>query len=448
MSVLSGSPPYVILMNASGLETDSFPFARVANSRWFPVAAAMFLLLGVLFAFGRAYSNYSVPKAEFDWAARGLSDFHSIYTYSKAFRRGLSPYESHEAEDLLMSRPSAPFSPLIFFIMWPLSMLPMHVADVILCMANLAMIGWIARQVFTYASVNVHRGWWLAVFGFLVFSRAGHITLYTGYITPLLAIGTLMAFEYGKKSPWLSGIGILLASVKPTYVIPLLIILAFRRNYKAAAIGVLFSVAVAFAGLTWMALDSSYSHVLDTIQHGQDAFRDDVTESPINTWTRIDLVGMFAKVIDWNPGKNVYLVTMAILLIPPGLVIRKIALDEHNSSATGLSAFIGILALLVGIYHHAYDCLLFSVPWLAMVLFGQQTLATLTRWQRITIGFLLFIPAVNYVATLAGRNLLKLEQYSFTWQAITMINGVCLTLSLLILMYAARRVTSSRTLPD
>ena len=438
MLALGGSY-YVILMNSSDLESDSLPFENITNSKWFSGVAALILLLGVVFAFGRAYNNYSVPKAEFDWSARGLSDFHSLYTYAKAFRQGLSPYESHETEDLLMSRPSAPFSPLIFFIMWPLSMLPMPVADVLLCLANLAMIGWIARQVFAHAGVKVDRGWWLAVFGFLVFSRAGHITLYTGYITPMLVIGTLMAFQYGKKNPWLSGIGILLASVKPTYLIPLLIILAFRRNYKAAVIGLLFSGAVAFAGLTWLALDSSYGHVLDTIQHGQDAFQDDESEFPINTWTRIDLVGMFAKVIDWNPDKSVYLAAMVVLLIPPGIVIRKIALEEQNSSATGLSAFIGILALLIGIYHHAYDCLLFTVPWLAMILFGKQTLSHVPRSQRITIGLLLFVPAINYAATLAFRNLMKLDQYSFTWQSITMVNGVCITLSLLILMFAAWR---------
>ena len=151
---------------------------------------------------------------------------------------------------------------------------------------------------------------------------------------------------------------------------------------------------------------------------------------------------MFAKAIDWNPSKFVYLIAMVALLIPPGSVIRKIALTENNPSATGLSAFIGILALLVAIYHHSYDCLLFTVPWLAMVFFGRQTLSYVPRWQQITIGLLLLVPMINYVATLAGRNFLKLEQYGFAWQSITMVNGVCLTLSLLILMYSAVRSTA------
>ena len=108
MPALGGSY-YVILMNSSDLESDSLPFENITNSKWFSGVAALILLLGVVFAFGRAYNNYSVPKAEFDWSARGLSDFHSLYTYAKAFRQGLSPYESHETEDLLMSRPAHHF---------------------------------------------------------------------------------------------------------------------------------------------------------------------------------------------------------------------------------------------------------------------------------------------------------------------------------------------------
>ena len=169
-------------MHSPDLESDSLPFESITNSKWFTAIAALFLLLGIVFAFGRAYTKYSLPTADFDWSARGMSDFHSMYTYAKAFRRGLSPYESHDTEELVMSRPSAPFSPLIFFIMWPLSMLPIHLADVLLCMANLAMIGWIARQVFIYAGVKVNRGWWLAVLGFLIISRAGHITLFLSLI--------------------------------------------------------------------------------------------------------------------------------------------------------------------------------------------------------------------------------------------------------------------------
>ncbi len=429
-------------MNEARSQSNALPFTNITDSKWFVTGAALFLLLGSAFAFGRAYQNYSTPGPVFDWSARGLSDFHSMYTYSLAFRSGVSPYGAFDQDDLgdlVVTRPSAPFSPVIFLIMLPLTFLPLQMADAVLCLANVALIGWLARRVFLYAGVEINRGWWLAIFGFLVFSRPGHITLYTGYFTPLLVAGTLIAFHHAKKKPWLSGIGILLASAKPTYIIPLLILLVFRRNYKAAVIGFLYSGAVAFAGWSWLAADSSYTAVLDSVRHGQDAFQEDVTEFPVNTWTRIDLVGMFAKAINWNPDKTVYLGAMVLLLIPPGLVIRRLALTENNSSATGLTAFIGILALLVSLYHHSYDCLLVAVPWLALVLFGRQTIPRLTDIERILIGCLLLVPAVNYASTLAARNFLQLDQYGAVWQSITMLNGICLTVSLGVLMVAAFR---------
>ena len=409
----------------------------------------MLLLLGVAFAFGRAWKDLSEPTTDIDFSNTGMSDFHAMYYHAKAFRLGTSPYQSHVDDDIIFSGPSPPFSPVIFFIIWPLSYLPLAAADVVACLLNLAMIGGIAWLMFRYSNHPVQWSWWLAVFGFLVFSRPGHITLHTGYFTALIVIGTLMAFHHAKDRPWLSAVGVLLASAKPTYVIPLLLILAFRRNYKAAVYGIVLSGAVALAGVTWLATahdDSSFSHVIETVLHGQEAFHNEPTEEPVNTWTRIDILGMIAKLASWNPGNRVYLLAMLVLLIPPGLAIRKASLHEVNSSATGLSAFIGILALLVTLYHHSYDCLLFAVPWLALVLFGNLTLPSLSRWQRGAVGFLLLMPMINYASTLAFRNLLKLDQYSLQWQSITLINGVCLTAAMLILMWAAWRQSNVESL--
>ena len=400
----------------------------------------MFLMLGVAFGLGRAWKDYSKPAHDFDFSKSGLSDFHAMYFYAKTFRLGLSPYEKHDREDLIVTRSSPPFSPVIFFVMLPLSYLPLAAADVAACLLNLAMIGGIALMVFRYSDRPVQWSWWLAVFGFLVFSRPGHITLHTGYFTALLVIGTLMAFHHAKHRPWLAAVGVLLASAKPTYIIPLLLILAFRKNYKAAVYGTILAVAVALAGITWLALaqdGSSFIHVIETVLHGQEDFHDDPTEEPVNTWTRIDILGMGAKIVSWKPGNGVYLIGMLVLLIPPGIAIRKASLHEVNSSATGLSAFIGILALLVTLYHHSYDCLLFALPWLALVLFGNLTLPSLSRLQRGAVGFLLLLPMINYASTLAFRNFLQLDQYSVQWQSITLINGVCLTSALLILMWAA-----------
>ena len=409
----------------------------------FTVLALLFVLLGIGFAFGRAYKDHSVHQTKFDWGARGLSDFHSCYIYAKTFRNGLSPYEVQEREDLKTPRPSAPFSPVIYYLLWPLSYLSVAAADIVFCALNVAMLGLLGYWVFRFSDQPVSLHWWLAVFGFLIFSRSGHITLYTGYFTAILIIGTLLAFEYADKKPWLAGIGVLLASAKPTFIIPLLILMVYRKNYRAAIWGTLLSSVVAIAGLLWLAADSSITEVFSTVFRGQEAFNDDPTEFPVNTWTRVDIVGMFAKAINWVPDNKIYLAAMLVLLIPPGIIIRRAVDHEQNRGAMGLTALISMLALLVMLYHHSYDCLLVVPGVLSLLLFGHKTMVEVPKFARWCVTALLLVPPVNYLSTLSFRDKMELEQYSFTWQSITMINGFCLTISLFILMYYAWRISST-----
>ena len=63
------------------------------------------------------------------------------------------------------------------------------------------------------------------------------------------------------------------------------------------------------------------------------------------------------------------------------------------------------------------------------------------RW---IVTVLLLVPPVNYLSTLSFRDKLGLEQYSFVWQSITMINGFCLTISLFVLMYYAWKISKPR----
>jgi hypothetical protein len=401
----------------------------------FAILAMVFVVLGVGFAMGRACRDYAVHDDEFDWQARGFSDLHTCYVYAKTFRHGLSPYENQDDPEFKTTRPSAPFSPVIFFILWPLSYLPLTIAEVVFSVFNVAMLGLLGYWVVRFSNARFQWHWWLATLGFLIFSRPGHITLYTGYFTPILVVGTLIALQYGRTRPWLAGVGVLLASAKPTYILPLLILLLCRKNFKAVIWGAALAGSAALAGLVWLAADSSIPEVIDSILAGQAAFGDDPTEFPINTWTRIDIVGMLAKAIDWIPDNKIYLACMMVLLVPPGWVIWRMADRETNHGAMGLSAAIAMLALLVTIYHHSYDCLLVTPVAMSLLLFGRKTMGGVPATARSVVVALLLVPAVNYFSTLSFREALGLDPYGVVWQSITMVNGFCLTASLLILMY-------------
>ena len=418
-----------------------FQFPLFPKKVW-TVAGLVVVLLGISFAGYRAVRKYSPPVRDFDFDRSGMSDFHSMRTYASAFGDGVNPYAAEVVETYIVSRSAPPFSPLEFFLHWPFAKMPLPTADIAFFASQVVMLGLLAWLTLLAARIRFDATLWLWVLGAILFSRAGHITLFTGYFTAQLVVGAIIALHWSKTRPTLAALGFLLASGKPTWVIPLTIVMLCRRDFKAVIIGLLLTAIVAGAGLGWLASFSSFGDVVEGIVAGQQAFDDDPTEFPINTWTRIDILGMIAKAADWIPGNGIYLAAMAVLLVVPGWAVYRASNRESDPGAAGLSAIIAALALLVTLYHHSYDCLLIVPAWLALALNGRQICPSFSPAVRWAVVSLLTVPAINYVATQSFRNKMGLDQYSFEWQSITMINGICLTAALLIAIVAAFRVAN------
>ena len=422
-----------------------FPFANTSwgkrlDKKFWIITGLIVLLLGTAFVAKRTYSGYSTPEREFDWSARGLFDFHSLYLYSDAYAHGVNPYSATIGDHYVVTRPAAPFSPLQFMLHWPFTKLDLATADVVFSVFHWALMGLLALYCIRMSHVKFDWALWLWIFGFIIFSRPGHVGIFTGYLTIQLVLGTIIAIHYSKSNPWLAGVGFMLASGKPTYFIPLTILLLFRRDIKTLVIGGALTGIVAIGGLAYLASYSSFGDVIDGIKQGQEAFHEDPTEMPINTWTRIDLLGMVAKVLNWVPGNAVYLGAMFGLIIAPGLAIWRARKFETDHGAGGLSAVILVLAMLVTLYHHSYDCLLTTVAFFALALAGERVCPEIPKFWRFVMVGLLFVPAINYASTQSFRDKLGLDQYGFVWQSITMVNGACLLAALVIAMCVAFRM--------
>ncbi len=404
----------------------------------------VFLILGVVFAGSRAYLNYSTPTGIFDFDKTGLSDFHNGgYLPALAFREGVNPYSPEVCAPYKMARSTPPYSPVVFMIHLPFTYMPLAVADVVYTGFNLSLLGLLAAFSLTMSKTKFRWGPWIWIFGLFVFSRAGHISLFTGYFTAQLVVGTIVAVHFAKSRPSISGLGMLIASGKPTYILPLIILMVYRKNFKALVIGILFCSIGAAIGLGWLASHSSLGEVIDGVKAGQTAHDDDPTEHPVNTWTRLDTPGVVAKLVDWKPGNPTYLAMMLVLLIVPGIAIWKTVDHESNSGVTGLTGMILCLALLLTIYHHSYDSLLIAVAWVAVTFFGNQVCTDLNPMERRSLTVLLGIPALNYVATMRFRNAMGVDNQSLIWNVVTSVNGVCLLLSLILVVNAAFRLRRS-----
>jgi hypothetical protein len=229
----------------------------------------------------------------------------------------------------------------------------------------------------------------------------------------------------------------LVASGKPTYVVPLTVLLLCRRNYRAVAFGLVFCIVGGLIGLGWLASFSSPMEVLAGINEGRVALHEDPTEDPINTWTRLDTVGVVSKVVGWKPDDFVYFGSMLVMLAIPGWVICRASADETNRGATGLTATIACLAILVSIYHHAYDSLLVVVPWIGIAFFGSIDRAEMPCWVQRTLAVLLAVPLANYLSTRVFLQTTGLDPQGYLWEAITSANGICLLLALFLACWSA-----------
>ena len=412
----------------------------LAEKRHHPVAIAAMAILMVLLISATAFrihADYAPPPInnEFDWENRGHSDFHNgSYYPAQCFMNGACPYLTEDSAQYLMTRAAATYSPIVFAIHIPFAMLPLEMADIAFFACNVAMMMLLAYFSIRMSGAPFYWFDFLAITNLILMSRPGHMTMFTGYFTAEIVIGCIVALHFAHSRPKLSGLGMVLASIKPNFVIPLIIMMLWRRNYRAVFFGILFSAIAAVAGLGWLSYHNGMGQVIQDVRGGQAELHVDETEIPINTWTRTDLLGMYAKVVNSVPSDTMYLISMVVLSLVIGPIIYRFTPHESNRGATGLTAFVSVLAILVGIYHHSYDCLLMVVPAIGVLCYGSLTLKEVPVFWRNVVALMCVVPAINYVSTLSVMNLLGLERHSFSWQTVTMINGICLTVALVVLV--------------
>ena len=398
----------------------------------------------------RTYQNYSQP-GKFDWENRGLSDFHNgTYFPSLAFRQVINPYSSEIMDRFEVASPSRACPPITYMIHQPFTWFSLHHSDVVFFTYNVGLLFALAAFCLFVFKGKIETGWFLLLGLILLVSRPGHITLFTGYYTLELVLATLVSLHFAKSRPWLSAMGMLVASSKPTYVLPLILLMLARKNFRAVVLGVAVCTVAGVLGVLWLAQDGSIGEVIEGIKSGQEAFHGEEDEFPINSWTRVDLLGMVAKFMDWIPGDEVYLAMMFVLLIPPCIVMWRVSENESTSSLTQPTSLLAILAMLLTIYHHSYDCLLVFLPWVGVTFFPQVMLPGISIRTKTALIWLLGFPIVNYLSTQSARSVLGLDQLSPIWQAITIINTICLTAAfgLLVLELHSQRSDSKVNVPN
>ncbi len=409
------------------------------------------LLFGVGITGARVLVQYQ-PPGPFDPSRQGYCDFHNgIYFPSLAWLRGVSPYGQAYAAEYPVARSVPFFSPAIFVLHAPLSLLPLHLAEATYFAFSIVVVLGTARLVSRAAGAPPHLllSSTLAIAAGMVFSRGGHITLFDGYFTLLLIWGTFVAIHFAQDRPWLAAFGLLLASAKPTYILPLGLLMLARGNIRALLFGAGLSIVMAGIGFGWIAYHEGEGDVVagmqaigQQISETQAIHRAEEDESPVHSWTRLDLLAVVAKWMGKEPADMAHLVVMAGLILPPCFVLgwrRRRGIDDGLGGVTGA---IIVTAMLVSLYHQSYDALLMVAPVAGLVICrqpGWQQLPELVRW---SLTLLMLVPAYNYLSTRMVLN--RLPVNDTVVQVLTSLNGIALAVVLLLVCIHGLRQRPAR----
>ena len=426
----------------------------IGNRGLFSVSL-LILLLGLGASAARIIKKYQTPGPP-DGVNEGYCDFHNgIYFPSLALLDGVSPYGSVYAAEYPVSRQIPFFSPAIVAIHAPLSLLPLRVSEVLYFAIMVGLVLAIAWQSMTAAGLEKRLDFLLMIAAGIVFSRAGHVTIFNGYFTFELVLAVIVAVRFAESRPWLAALALVMVSAKPTYILPLGFLMLARGNVKSLVIGAVFSIVAAAIPLAWLGYHEGKGNIAQGIQEirqqiadSQEVHHNEPNELPVLSWTRVDIFAIYAKWTDQDPSDLAHLLVMFLILAIPMVILyrrQKASLDDGVAGITGAIIMTG---MIVGLYRQSYDVLLLVPPIVGAVAARLDAWKNMRWVERVALILLMLFPAFNYLST---QMILGRFQLSGEWvRIITSVNAFALAFLLVWLIaiafraYEARRTTASK----
>ncbi len=331
--------------------------------------------------------------------------------------------------------------------MWDLT-----TAEILYWVFNMGLMVFYAYLLLRLCAQRVVASYVMALATVLLLSRPGNANLYFGNVALPMALATIGSWWLAERRPWVSGLLLAVACIKPTFGGPLLVLLLLRGSYRAALIGLALAATANLAVVATLLpqlLDPNY--LPQMLAANQTATEINEAVDPLLSGSRVDLLMVIERLIGRHlPSAGRYAVTFAMLIVA-GLAIRRLkrCAGGVDRRAELYSLGLALLTIALCIYHNIYDALLIAptvVAAFANLSKGEVDIRRGVRWLPLA---LLLVPAVNYFTSAkfgeaVARTLPPLAsmvQQPVVWTTLSVFNGICLTivwLGLLVRSYGNR----------
>jgi len=405
------------------------------TGRWRTILAAAALMAMAAIVAARTVRNLNIPGQP-AVERFGLQDFRDNFYYpSVALLDGRNPYDYADYRaHYPIDRPLPPYSPISLLLYAPVALLPYRAAMAAGFLVNLGLLAILALLAVRGAGLedDPADGPWrvLLVAALLVLSRPGHMTLYIGQCSALMAVACTTALVEGRRRPWLAALGLAAACAKPSYGGPLGVLMLFRGDTRAFLRGSgLAAVLGIVGGFGPMRAAGGIGPLLASVRDSMREVAKDVTFNEPTSLIRLDPVSLVGRVLGRPPGTLVNVAMALVILGAAGLLMRRLA-ARGEPEPRPFSNSLACLAILLATYHQPYDALILALPATTLLLMPEPVSA-----RRAILAFLLLVPGLNYVATFTLLERFDLPR--FAWLLISESNGLALALALLLGMQLA-----------
>ena len=277
-------------------------------------------------------------------------------------------------------------------------------------------LGWNLLLVLALAATALrlagHRLALASVFGLgvlVLLSEPGKFDLRTGQPTLIIVIGAYLAWR--ARAPGLDRdrtatatatvpalVGVIALAIvwsKPTFALPLTVLLLVRGQRRVALLGTALGAALSAVVLPWL-VDAA-GGVSELVQSWEDSARitSQSVQSRLGSGLRIDAANTFVRVSHLHPSELVGSIGGLVLLAAGAWTLRRLQRGEPGGDRDELTLTLACLLILTCLYHVPYDELLLVGP---VVLLARRAPVHGIAWPRRTraaVFVLVLIPLVG-----------------------------------------------------
>jgi hypothetical protein len=262
------------------------------------------------------------------------------------------------------------------------------------------------------------------VFGFaMVISQPGQWNLFLGQCGALVTLAAYGALRLARRRPWLAGLCLSVAAIKPATGIPLALLMLAAGAQLAVLVGA--AAAVLVGGIALLRIVPGAGGIgpfLASLDGAYTAFTANPASAAATSPYRVDVAAVVSRLLGWSLGLEAQLVIMVAVLAIAAIALRRLA-PRTDDETDVLAASLMCVAVLVCAYHPSNEAILLALP---IVMIGRRVLAHGSHASALEWVLLIAAaaPAANYL--IMGSVVARMHPGGIVWLTATSLSGVAL----------------------